>query len=311
MTVSFSRSRPVEVFWASSARAGCGKSTLGRRCCQLLRQSGGSVEFDGSDLARWPAQALQPFRNRRRSSSRMSARLSIPGYRSGEALERPLVLFKLAKPRDRDPARRGAARHGAAGTAAYGALSPSAERKASRSGWLLPRCASPPERASSSARAGLLRSTCRCQATIVNLLADLRDVFGLSYLFISHDLAVVAQLSDACRGYVSRPICEIGTAPDGWRRALPPLYTGYCSPRLRMTSRRRNRPLAGRLPRRMLACVFATRCPHKIGHGRDTTPPPLRSLSASHAIACHLDTMPGYCGPARLGPWRTRKRPAV
>jgi len=44
-------------------------------------------------------------------------------------------------------------------------------------------------------------------------------------------------------------------------------------------------------------CVFAARCPHKLGPLCDTTPPPLRALSASHAIACHLDLIPNVAVP--------------
>ena len=93
--------------------SGCGKSTLGRLLLQLLRQSDGNVEFDGADLARLPTQALSPFRKQaqivfQNVGSSLNPRLSV-----GEALERPLALFGLAKPRDRIPARRGAARYGA------------------------------------------------------------------------------------------------------------------------------------------------------------------------------------------------------
>jgi ABC-type glutathione transport system ATPase component len=59
--VSFSIS-PGEVL-GLVCESGCGKSTLGRLLSQLLRQSAGSVEFDGADLARLPAHAPRPFRN--------------------------------------------------------------------------------------------------------------------------------------------------------------------------------------------------------------------------------------------------------
>ena len=61
------------------------------------------------------------------------------------------------------------------------------------------------------------------QATIVNLLADLRDAFSLSYLFISHDLAVVAQLSDRIAVMYRGQICEIGAAAE----VLEPPYHPY------------------------------------------------------------------------------------
>jgi peptide/nickel transport system ATP-binding protein len=72
--------------------------------------------------------------------------------------------------------------------------------------------------------------------TIVNLLADLRDTFGLSYLFISHDLAVVAQLSDRVAVMYRGRICEIGSAA----KVLAPPTTSTpkcCSPPPRMTRR--------------------------------------------------------------------------
>src|SRR5204862_3900602 len=62
------------------------------------------------------------------------------------------------------------------------------------------------------------------QAAIVNLLADLRDDLGVAYLFISHDLAVVAQLSDRVAVMYRGSLCETGSTADVLTRAFHP-YT--------------------------------------------------------------------------------------
>ena len=129
------------------------------------------------------------------------------------------------------------------------------------------------------------------QATIVNLLADLRDAFGLAYLFISHDLAVVAQLSDRIAVMYRGQICEIGTAAE----VLAPPHHPYTE--ILLASVADNEPPAVpegasvELSAGRTGCVFAARCPHKLGSTCDTKAPPLRVLSVSHAIACHIDTM--------------------
>jgi peptide/nickel transport system ATP-binding protein len=114
---------------------------------------------------------------------------------------------------------------------------------------------------------------------------------SLSYLFISHDLAVVAQLSDRIAVMYRGRICEIGTAAE----VLAPPYHPYT--RILLASAvdddRAPEPTAGRLAGAAQAgCVFAPRCPHKLGSLCDTQPPPLRAASASHSIACHLDIVP-------------------
>jgi peptide/nickel transport system ATP-binding protein len=128
------------------------------------------------------------------------------------------------------------------------------------------------------------------QATIVNLLADLRDAFGLSYLFISHDLAVVAQLSDRIAVMYRGQICEIGAAAE----VLAPPHHPYTEILLASAADDELAAVpeaaSSGLAVAGTGCVFAARCPQKLGSICDTTAPPVRALSASHAIACHLET---------------------
>jgi peptide/nickel transport system ATP-binding protein len=269
--------------------SGCGKSTLGRLLLQLLRQSDGSVEFDGADIARLPAQALGPFRQRaqivfQNVGSSLNPRLSV-----GEALERPLVLFNLAKPRER--ARRvEALLEMVRLPGAYRKRFPHQLSGGERQRVAIARAlATEPRFVVCDEPVSALDVS--VQATIVNLLADLRDAFGLSYLFISHDLAVVAQLSDRIAVMYGGHICEIGTAAE----VLAPPHHPYTE--ILLASAADDEPTAvpdgasAGLAVGHTGCVFAARCPHKLGPICDTKAPPFKVLSGSHAIACHLDTV--------------------
>jgi peptide/nickel transport system ATP-binding protein len=81
--------------------SGCGKSTLGRLALRLLHQNRGSVEFDGADVSELTGTDLGKFRKQaqivfQNVGSSLNPRLSV-----GEAIERPLALFGLARPRAR------------------------------------------------------------------------------------------------------------------------------------------------------------------------------------------------------------------
>src|SRR5260221_12057550 len=255
--VSFSIS-PGEVV-GLVGESGWGKSTLGRLLLQLLWQNDGSVEFDGADVARLPAQALGPFRKQAQMVFQNVGSSPNPRLSVGEALERPLVLFKLAKPRDR--ARRVEALLDIVRLpAAYRKRFPHQLSGGERQRVAIARAlATEPRFIVCDEPVSALDVS--VQATIVNLLADLRDAFGLSYLFISHDLAVVAQLSDRVAVMYRSRICEIGTAADVLAAPHHP-YT-----RMLLASAGDDEPVveptaAGSGITAGAGCVFAARCSH-------------------------------------------------
>jgi peptide/nickel transport system ATP-binding protein len=189
--------------------SGCGKSTLGRLALRLLDRTSGNVEFDGADINQATGSDLMAFRKQaqivfQNVGSSLNPRLSV-----GETLERPLALFGLAKPRERrqrvadllDKVRL---------PSAYRLRYPHQLSGGERQRVAIARAlATEPRFIVCDEPVSALDVS--VQATIVNLLADLRDQFGLAYLFISHDLAVVTQLADRVAVMYRGRICEIGT----------------------------------------------------------------------------------------------------
>ena len=134
------------------------------------------------------------------------------------------------------------------------------------------------------------------QAQIVNLLGDLKDEFGLTYLFIAHDLSMIRHLSDRVAVMYLGRIVELGSCYDVFERPLHPytraLIAAIPVPDPAAHAARSQAPLSGDIPDPATppsGCRFHTRCPFatKICHEDD---PQLREIGtedASHRAACH------------------------
>jgi len=131
------------------------------------------------------------------------------------------------------------------------------------------------------------------QARVLNLLLELQAERGGSYLFISHDLAVVAHLADEIAVMYLGELMEIGETAD----VLAPPYHPYTEallaayPALGRASGSVVR-LAGEIPSpvdRPTGCPFQTRCPRRLGPICTDQTPPWRSGERGHRILCHIE----------------------
>ncbi|PZV35472.1 ABC transporter ATP-binding protein [Mesorhizobium kowhaii] len=138
------------------------------------------------------------------------------------------------------------------------------------------------------------------QAAILNLLADLQSKEDVSYIFISHDLAVVRYLSDKIAVLYLGRIMELGPSEDVFSGPHHPYTEALLSavPKLDQTETARIR-LDGEIPSATnppSGCVFHTRCPRKIGAICEQQEPPLAEAQPGHSIRCHIP----YAELARL-----------
>jgi len=131
------------------------------------------------------------------------------------------------------------------------------------------------------------------QASLMNLLAELQDSKGTSYLFISHDLAAVRHLSDWIAVIYLGRLWEIGSAVDVFAPPQHPYTEALLSalPIPDPEARQKRIRLRGSVPSAVNVpggCRFHTRCPRKLGEICETEEPPWREHGRWHRICCHI-----------------------
>ena len=130
------------------------------------------------------------------------------------------------------------------------------------------------------------------QAQIIALLTELKRELGLTFLFISHDLSVVAHVSDRVVVMYLGQIVEQGAARTLLTAPAHPYTQALLAavPRVDAASRPARLPLGGDLPsplRPPRGCRFHTRCPRAMPVCREQ-PPATREVAEGHSVACHL-----------------------
>ena len=266
--------------------SGCGKSTVARMIVGLHPPSRGRIVFDGADLADPAAAKLR----RRMQMIFQDPYASLnPRWRVRAIVAEPIVAQGLVADRAALPARVGELLRQVGLAPEDGDKYPHEFSGGQRQRISIARAlSSNPEFLVCDEPTSALDVS--VQAQILNLMKDLQDRLGLTYLFISHNLAVVAHIATRVGVMYLGRLVEINDAKQLFDRPRHP-YTRMlldAIPDLQMTGKARI-PVAGEVPNPLdppAGCAFHPRCPHANEQCRSERPA-LLALASGGAVACH------------------------
>jgi oligopeptide/dipeptide ABC transporter ATP-binding protein len=271
--------------------SGCGKSTLARCLARLYPLTSGSIEFEGQDISTLSRRELRPVRRELQMVFQDPYASLNPRKRVGEILSEPLRIHHYG---NRDQIRRRVRE-----LLELVGLSPEHLNR-------YPHEFSGGQRQ----RVGIARALAvqprlvmldepvsaldvSIQAQVINLLDELQDELGLSYVFVAHDLSVVRHVSDRIAVMYLGKIVEVSPAEELYRKPVHP-YTAALLSAVPIPDPRENRArtrlvVSGEPPNPVApppGCRFNTRCPFASEICR-TVEPPLAQYAGGHLAACH------------------------
>ena len=270
--------------------SGCGKSTLGRAVLRLLEPTSGRVVLDGTEITGLKRSALKRQRKHMQMIFQDPYASLSPRRTIRQTLEEPLALHRPGDPARRAKELLDIVGLGAAALERYPHEFSGGQRQ--RIGIARALAVEPKLIVADEAVSALDVSV---QSQILNLLADLQAEFGLSLLFISHDLAVVQHVSHFIGVMYLGKLVE--TAPVDRIFAMPAHpYTRVlldAVPLAKPGARDRRTIVDGELPSPLdppNGCPFHTRCPEAMPICRRRIPRTidLGQNGRSHQVRCHL-----------------------
>ena len=272
--------------------SGCGKSTAGRVILRLHQATAGRIFFHGEDITARKGRDLRRLRRRMQMVFQDPHDSLNPRMTVGGIVGEPLLEHGIAKRRAL-VAQVGALLESVGLQAAYANRYPHEFSGGQRQRIGIARAlALKPEFIVCDEPIAALDVS--IQAQVVNLLADLRDRFGLTYLFISHDLAMVGHIADRVAVMYLGKIVELAPAAALFAAALHPYTRALLSAAPghdpRVEARRERIVLRGDVPSPAAppsGCRFRTRCP-KAAAICGAEEPALRQARPGHAVACHF-----------------------
>ncbi|WP_088289790.1 ABC transporter ATP-binding protein [Kineosporia sp. A_224] len=272
--------------------SGCGKSTLGRAVLRLVEPTAGTVEFDGVDVASLKGEALR--RERRRMQMVFQDPMSSldPRQSVESVLLEPLAAHGVTPEGGKDAhVRRLLDVVGLPGSAAGRYPHEFSGGQRQRIGIARAIALNPDLVIADEPVSALDVSV---QAQVVNLLEDLQEQLGLTYVVIAHDLAVVRHVSDTIGVMYLGMLVEEAPSDDLYATPRHPYTISLMSaipiPDPDVEDRRERILLAGDLPSPAnppSGCRFHTRCPFRQETRCDDEVPALRTLAPGHRVACH------------------------
>jgi len=273
--------------------SGCGKSTTGKALLKLFSLTSGEIFFEGRDVSSLKKRELLSFRKDIQMIFQDPFSSLNPRMTTHEILKEPLIIHKVFKNRaiekervyellelvgldpshaNRFPHEFSGGQRQRIGIARALALNPK---------FIV--CDEP-----------IAALDVSIQAQIINLLKKLQIEMGLTYLFISHDLAMVRYLcTDVAVMYLGH-VVEIGKSEQVYTSALHPytqaLLSAVSIPDPEKEKARKRIVLPGEIPSAInppKGCVFCTRCP-KVMPICKIEKPKLREIGSGHQVSCHL-----------------------